>query len=75
MSKAVIKIDNADGKKAYVALTACNIDIKDRKKIGEKSILELNVRNPADLFEAGQLFTKVTGNEIEEKATEKAPKK
>ena len=72
--KTTIKIANADIKKLAVAGTVNNVIVKDRKKIGtDLSLVELQFKSPADLFETGRLINTVTGNELD--APEEAPKK
>lgn len=66
MAKATIKIKAADAKKLIVAASVNSIKITGSKKIADENIVELDFRNPKDLFEAGRLIDRVTGSEYDE---------
>lgn len=63
--KGTIKIDNTDAKKLLVACEVNSIKIKNRRKVAEKSMVELDFKSPSDLWEAGRLVDKVSGSELD----------
>lgn len=75
MAKATIKIKASDAKKLIVASTVHSIKITGSKKIADENIVELDYKNPKDLFEAGRLIDRVSGTELDEAPTETAKKK
>lgn len=65
MAKATIKIKKLDFKKLQVATRMNSIKIANAMEIGDTVLTELDFRTPNDLWEAGQLFTVVKGNEFD----------
>lgn len=73
--KGTIKVKSIDGKKLAVSATVNNVKLIKRTVIGDSSMIEVDFRSPADLFETGRLIDHVTGNEldvVEQPVAEKA---
>lgn len=60
-------------KKIYVAARIKSVKLGSRTTIADKSLLEVDFKNPTDLYEMGLLVSTVSGNEFDEQlAKEKA---
>lgn len=73
--KAVLKIQNTDGKKLYVAAKINSVKLGERTDIGnDQSLLSVDFRDPANLFEMGKSFATVKGNEFDAQLKAEAEK-
>ncbi len=64
--KATLTIQNADAAKILVAARIKGVKLGARTPIGtEESLLEVDFKNPADLYEMGRKMTQVKGNEFD----------
>ena len=70
--KATIKFPNTLRKKVAVAAKVENVKITNQHKVGELTMLEVDTRDPANLFNMGMLVTSVQGDEFQEAETAQA---
>lgn len=64
--KATIRIANEDRNKLAVAAHVQNAKVTGGKKFPQFTLVEVDVKNPADLFEMGANYKAFLGNELEE---------
>ena len=73
--KGTIKIADDDSKKIYVAARIHGVKLLAKTSIGaNQSLLEVDFRDPANLFEMGKTFTTVKGTEFDAQLKAEAEK-
>jgi len=66
MSKATLTILNVDAKKLYVASRIKGVKLGLRTPIGpDESLIEVDFRDPKNLYETGVLMSNVKGTEFD----------